>query len=403
MAHHRRAAVLVLVVILVTCGGDDVDEGGSNDTTDTGNQGRDTGRRDSTTEDSSVADTSQENDPITAVDIQVGDGGFGEACTQDSDCTSELCLATQYGDVCTTACDAMTDCELAGLNCVLIRNGVTACAPDQTTLPANCADHSTCPYPYTCQAEFSWCALPECTWDADCGAGEECQPLARRCQPNPCASDVDCEDPTERCVDDACGPPQCTDSEQCDGIDYCHPIQLRCRTPDPCGEEDSCPYSEACDAGYCYPNLCHAGCDTVGHQCNPLTGDCGASCETNANCPAGQACGTASHICYANEPPFADAVAAAGADGSKAANVSVGQTVQLSGEGSVDPEGEPLSYRWVVNATAAGSSFAIGQELGTSATVDITVDQPGVFAVGLWVTDPGGLTSFQDQVALWVQ
>ena len=101
---------------------------------------------------------------------------------------------------------------------------------------------------------------------------------------------------------------------------------------------------------------------------------------------------------------MAEAVALVGADRLSAANVSANSPLQLSGEGSIDPEKEPLTYQWVVNAVPEGSAFGAGDALpGNSATLAFTPDAVGLFAIGMWVTDPGGLISVQAQVVLYAQ
>ena len=402
------AFVTVVAALALTFCSDESSSDGDGDTS-TGTTGRDTGGEPRRGEDTGVQDTGQRTDRgvpredvIQPEDI-VGVNELGQPCDDDSECESGLCWSSDFGNGCTILCWTMAACQEYMSVCEEIREGVTACVPELEPPPETCDDNRGCLYPYYCQSEYDWCALPECTWDGDCAVGEECEQLARKCQPVTCTGTPECENPLELCNDGACGPPECTDDSQCGARpQYCSPIQQRCITANPCGEEDSCAYSETCEDGHCYANLCFTECETPGHQCNPETGQCGATCTSNASCPADQACGTTSGICYPNADPMALAVA--GSNRLTAANVTVGAPVQLSGAGSIDPEEEPLTYEWVVNKVPAGSTFRKGDVLpSTSAEISFTPDVSGIFAIGLWVTDPGELISIQAQVVLYAQ
>ena len=409
MRIHLALVTVVTALVFASCS----DDGSSTETGDTsgGTTDQDTGREPRRGEDTGLEDAGQRRDrgvpqaDYIQPDDVVGVDELGQPCDSDSECESGLCWSSDFANGCTIACRTMAECQEYMSQCQEIRQGVTACVPELEPPPETCGNNKGCLYPYYCQSEYDWCALPECTWDGDCPAGEECEQLARKCQPVTCAGTPECENPLELCRDGSCRPPECTDDSQCGARpQYCSPIQQRCITANPCGEEDSCAYSEVCEGGHCYANLCFTECETPGQLCNPDTGQCGASCTTNGNCPAEQACGTTSNICYPNEDPMADAVAVMGSNQLTAANVTVGSPVQLSGAGSIDPEEEPLTYEWVVNAVPADSSFSKGDALPqTSAELTFTPDVAGIFAIGLWVTDPGDLISIQAQVVLYAQ
>ncbi|MBN1944409.1 MAG: hypothetical protein JW797_01980 [Bradymonadales bacterium] len=352
--------------------------------------------------DTTALDSSGETAPT--FDIPRGDGQLGEECSDDSQCASGVCWTTAGGSGCSVNCRSMQEClELGPMTCLEVRQGNPACATDLATPPGSCQDHLDCPFPYHCQEEYGWCALPECTWDGDCLEEQVCQRLTRRCEPIACQDTIECEHPLEVCRDRDCQPPECTEDSQCDGIDFCHPNQLVCTTPQPCsGEEQQCVYNEECIDGYCYPNPCWAECEDTSERCDPETGVCGRTCSTNGQCPQGQACRTETGICYRNSEPFAHALVRMADLALATANVPIGTPVQISGEGSLDPEGEPLTYRWMVNAAPEGSVLQAGSAPASSQpSFQLTPDVPGLYAIGLWVTDPGDLSSMQEQVILY--
>ena len=83
-----------------------------------------------------------------------------------------------------------------------------------------------------------------------------------------------------------------------------------------------------------------------------------------------------------NSPPTADA----GPD----QDVTVGDTVQLDGTGSADPEGSTLTFGWAFESRPPGSAASLQNP--TSATPSFVPDIAGVYVVRLVVTD-GSLQS----------
>jgi len=90
-----------------------------------------------------------------------------------------------------------------------------------------------------------------------------------------------------------------------------------------------------------------------------------------------------------NHPPRADA----GPD----QTVPLGATVALTGAGSTDPDGQPLTFRWAFVSVPAGSGAVLAGDTTVSPT--FVVDLPGRYEVRLVVND-GGLDSAPDTVVV---
>ncbi len=90
-----------------------------------------------------------------------------------------------------------------------------------------------------------------------------------------------------------------------------------------------------------------------------------------------------------NSPPVANA----GVD----QTVGVGATVQLSGAGSSDPDGDPLTWSWTI-ATKPGGSTATLSAAG-SVNAHFVADKAGSYVVALVVSD-GKVSSTSDTVAI---
>jgi uncharacterized protein YegL len=85
-----------------------------------------------------------------------------------------------------------------------------------------------------------------------------------------------------------------------------------------------------------------------------------------------------------NQPPTASC-------GTVPAEVLVGQTVQLDGSGSSDPEGKTLSYQWAFVSKPADSQAVIADP--TSAVTSFKADKEGSYEVKLTVKDPEGASA----------
>jgi PKD repeat protein len=85
-----------------------------------------------------------------------------------------------------------------------------------------------------------------------------------------------------------------------------------------------------------------------------------------------------------NQPPTANC-------GTVPAEVLVGQTVQLDGSGSSDPEGKTLSYQWAFVSKPADSQAVIADP--TSAVTSFKADKEGSYEVKLTVKDPEGASA----------
>ena len=83
----------------------------------------------------------------------------------------------------------------------------------------------------------------------------------------------------------------------------------------------------------------------------------------------------------------------AGADQS----VNAGDTVQLDGDGSTDPDGDDLTYAWSLVSRPAGSAAALSNP--ASVTPTFVADAPGTFTVQLIVND-GTTDSAPDRVEI---
>lgn len=93
---------------------------------------------------------------------------------------------------------------------------------------------------------------------------------------------------------------------------------------------------------------------------------------------------TASQAPPSNQPPTANC-------GTVPAEVLVGQTVQLDGSGSSDPEGKTLTYQWTLVSKPTDSQAVI--ENPTSATASFKADKEGSYEVKLTVKDPEGASA----------
>jgi hypothetical protein len=96
------------------------------------------------------------------------------------------------------------------------------------------------------------------------------------------------------------------------------------------------------------------------------------------------------------EAPNGTPIADAGPDQA----VATGDTVQLNGSGSFDPEGDLLHFSWQMTARPTGSTATLSDP--SSALPRFTADQPGAYEVALKVND-GTATSDVDSVRVTAQ
>ncbi|MFO0724531.1 MAG: choice-of-anchor D domain-containing protein [Myxococcota bacterium] len=71
--------------------------------------------------------------------------------------------------------------------------------------------------------------------------------------------------------------------------------------------------------------------------------------------------------------------------------VGPGTQIGIDGQGSMDPEGGALSYRWVFSRRPEGSRAEIAAP--RSSTTSFTIDLPGLYTAALEVRDPEGTSS----------
>lgn len=97
-----------------------------------------------------------------------------------------------------------------------------------------------------------------------------------------------------------------------------------------------------------------------------------------------------------NLPPIANA--------GSGQSVSLGDTVQLNGNGSSDPDGDPLSYHWTFVSRPPGSNAQLsGTTLQPAVSPRFSADQAGTFVVQLIVEDDSSLRSAPDIVSITAQ
>jgi hypothetical protein len=73
------------------------------------------------------------------------------------------------------------------------------------------------------------------------------------------------------------------------------------------------------------------------------------------------------------------------ADAGQSRSVILGATVQLDGSGSSDPDGDPLTYRWLLDSRPPNSAASLNG--ATSVDPTITPDLPGTYTISLRVND----------------
>jgi len=77
--------------------------------------------------------------------------------------------------------------------------------------------------------------------------------------------------------------------------------------------------------------------------------------------------------------------------------VDTGNTVTLNGSGSSDPDGDAISYQWMLTQIPAGSSTSLSSSIASNP--NFNADQPGTYVASLVVND-GKLSSSPDTVTI---
>jgi hypothetical protein len=72
--------------------------------------------------------------------------------------------------------------------------------------------------------------------------------------------------------------------------------------------------------------------------------------------------------------------------------------VTLNGRGSYDPDGDVLSYQWIMDTVPAGSSLVAGSALSTDAVTTFSPDRSGTYVASLSVTDPAGAVGWDSVI-----
>ena len=405
--------LLILALLLAACGGSD-DGGGADAARDTSGSADAPAQPDwgvsDVTQDLPAPDLTQPDaappdlpPPLdTGPELPPGEGQFGEPCEGDGDCASGLCWSSDQVSVCTRPCEGSADCAPDGLLCLWIGATSPGCAPPPYTTAVACADSSACVFPTWCRADMGECELVACLWDADCGdPALICEPTLKVCQAATCESDVACKHPLHVCRDGACGEPACRHNADCGAGLRCDPAAHACVEAPPCNDEGACDlYNLTCEAGSCVTNRCAVPCSDPTDTCNPDTGICGPACAGQADCPASDTCTQPHGVCELNLPPLAVARALVDGQAVFSARLGVGAPAALDGSASLDPNGDALSWRWIVNGAPAGSALATGQPFSDQASLSFQADAPGLYNIGLWVQDAAGAWSVQDQVAI---
>lgn len=273
--------------------------------------------------------------------------GFGQACTNNEECSGGLCGETENGRICTRSCDASRvdiGCP-QGLFCQQTNgcNGICAPVVAERTLGESCSSSGECRSRLCAGAV---CVAPCERGDGNCFAGEACQGIAEgacgycvnegsvggpRANGENCGSNSDCE--SGLCFEED-GLSYCSEScesdRDCGDAFHCRSNMCirgpRQRPGGPCIENGDCASgfcvtegntrycSELCNAGACpdgftcetvgEAQVCLPGSSLLGQPCtannecisdlcvfNTDAGDvCGALCDENIACPVGFEC-----------------------------------------------------------------------------------------------------------------
>ncbi|VVB66143.1 Right handed beta helix region [Candidatus Gugararchaeum adminiculabundum] len=203
--------------------------------------------------------------------------GIGEACTQDSECCTDYCNATNECDckVNTAACTSGSDC-CSGL-CDPISGTCVACLPatDSCTENASCCSD-------ICYAAICVDCLPVaagCIDNLDCCSGS-CNLTTNTCQCN--ATGTTCTDNASCCTDFCDG-----------GICACQPLTNPCDNNTDCCSNLCEPLNNTCVSCLALADSCTGNADCCSGLCDPLSGTCVSclpatdSCTGNIDCCTG--------------------------------------------------------------------------------------------------------------------
>ena len=272
----------------------------------------------------------------------------------------------------------------------------------------------------TDQAEDPDCGVVCADTDATCdGVDDDCDGTADEdyvSEPTSCGVGYCAATGETTCVEgqegDTCEPgaPLSDTDATCDGVD------------DNCNEtadEDYVSEPTNCGTGFCAAMgemVCEAGqetdtcqegeplsdtddtCDEVDDDCNGLVDDGDADGDGVAVCDD-QCPGEDDTIdvnengipdCL-NNPPTADA-------GDDLADVAVPSCVTLDGSDSTDPDGDDLTYQWLITVVPAGSGAYI-DDSASQVMPDLCIDMYGMYTVELIVYD-GLVDSDPDEVVI---
>lgn len=223
------------------------------------------------------------------------DCGYGEYCSNGT------CHAVNSGSVrLCESCGSSADCYGVDNSCVLLQSGEQVCL-------AGCRSDADCGTGYTCR---SLGAINSNKYDSVCVPNNE------SCDPNYCASDLDCDE-NGTCVDNRCqleitNLNECQENRECmeyyepeglaeyalcinsvdengNKVSYC---SLSCYADDQCGKGYSCYLRAANDlsSGACYRSnerscVHNDDCGESGMVCS--NGRCMVSCLNEGDCASG--------------------------------------------------------------------------------------------------------------------
>jgi len=215
-------------------------------------------------------------------------GGYCSApCTRDTDCPDpgSQCLGSAAGRTfCLRGCAVGEANQCGGratLACRIPQNGTQGFCQPQCNSDADCGERA-------CDAATGLCVeaapapVPECTTDAQCGAGRICLPQLGVCAAAPT-------------------PPECVEDADCGGEQICDVEAGEC-VDAPCLEDADCE-PQICDteAGQCVdaPVSCVEDTECGAQVCDAALGECvdpAPDCTSDADCGA-QLCNTVAGVC----------------------------------------------------------------------------------------------------------